>query len=106
MRISIPRGDIKLVQFIIYAPDRTISDIDFDEISFNVKKTPLDQTYLIQKKLTDDEIEQIGTGSYQLKILPEDTENLSYGKYKFSVKVEAEDIKSSYIGDFIVTENI
>lgn len=49
-----------------------------DVLFFTVKKSAKDANYLFQKEST-------GTNSIHIK--PEDTENLSFGKYKYDVQL-------------------
>jgi len=105
MRISMPRGDIKLVRFLINDPDGTASNVDFTEIHFTVKKNFKERTFFFQKKLSAGGIVKLDLGDYQVKIEPLDTSNMSYGAYKFDIQFQYEDqLKETFTGDFILTE--
>lgn len=49
-----------------------------DVLFFTVKKSAKDTNYLLQKK---------STGINSIHIKPEDTDNLSFGKYKYDVQL-------------------
>ncbi len=107
MMIRMPRGDIRLVRFIVNNPDGTKADIDFTEVYFTVKKTSKDHSYQFQERLSTGGITKIDLGEYQLKIEPEDTSSMKYGNYKFDVQFVYEDqLKETFVGDFILTEEI
>lgn len=107
MRIAMARGDIKLVRFLIQTLDEVPADYDFTEIYFTVKKGSRDRQFLFQKKLSTDGIVKLGPGDYQLKILPEDTQNLNFGNYKFDVQIQYRDqLKETFAGDFILKDEV
>lgn len=107
MRISMPRGDIRLVRFLINDPNGTATDIDFTEIYFTVKKTSKDRLYQFQKRLSTGGIEKLDLGDYQVKIEPNDTSKMMYGNYKFDVQLQYEDqLKETFVGDFVLTDEI
>ena len=107
MRVSMPRGDIRLVRFIINDPDGTTTSTDFTEIHFTVKKNATAKVFYFQKKLSTGGIVKLGAGDYQVKIEPEDTQNMAYGNYKFDVQIKYEDqLNETFCGDFILTEEI
>ena len=68
MRIAMPRGDIKLVRFLVNDRNGTGTDIDFTEIYFTVKRTTKDRLYEFQKRLSTGGIIKLGLGDYQIKI--------------------------------------
>lgn len=107
MRIAMHRGDIHYERFIIKDPTGTYTDIDFDEIYFTVKKTPKDRPYLFQKVLSNGSIEKLDIGDYQLKIEPEDTNSLPYGRYVFDINIKYLDIiDESFVGIFDLLEEV
>lgn len=107
MRISMPRGDIRLVRFLINDPNGTATDIDFTEIYFTVKKTSKDRLYQFQKRLSTGGIEKLDLGDYQVKIEPNDTSKMTYGNFKFDVQLQYEDqLKETFVGDFVLTDEI
>ena len=112
MRIAMPRGDIRLVRFLIKELDGVATDIDFTDIYFTVKKNARTQAFLFQKKLSDEKIMKLGPGDYQVKIEPKDTNNLNYGDYEFDIQLVwrdetgEEQLKETTTGDFVITEEI
>lgn len=112
MRIAMPRGDIKLVRFLINNPNGETTNVDFTEIYFTVKKTTKDQQYKFQKKLSTGGIAKLNNGDYQVKIEPDDTKNMNYGAYKFDVQliyVDSNGVKQlqeTFVGDFVLTEEV
>lgn len=107
MMIRMPRGDIKLVRFLVNDPNGTATDVDFTEIYFTVKKTTKDRLYQFQKKLSNGGIIKLGLGDYELKIEPKDTGKMVYGNYKFDVQLQYEDqLKETFVGDFILTDEV
>ena len=102
-----PRGDIRLVRFTVNDPNGTVTDIDFTEIYFTVKKTANDVRYLFQKRLSTGGIIKIDQGDYQIKIEPSDTQNMTYGKYKFDIQLDfLNEVKETFVGDFELSEEI
>ena len=107
MMIRMPRGDIRLVRFLINDPNGTATDIDFTEIYFTVKKTSKDRLYQFQKRLSTGGIIKLDLGDYQVKIEPEDTAKMLYGNFKFDIQLLYEDqLKETFVGDFILTDEI
>ena len=107
MRISMPRGDIRLVRFLINERNGTATDIDFTEIYFTVKKTTRDRLYQFQKRLSTGGIVKLDLGDYELRIEPWDTAKMLYGEYKFDVQLLYEDqLKETFVGDFVLTEEV
>lgn len=105
--IRMPRGDIRLVRFLINDPNGTATDIDFTEIYFTVKKTSKDRLYQFQKRLSTGGIIKLDLGDYQVKIEPEDTAKMLYGNFKFDIQLLYEDqLKETFVGDFILTDEI
>lgn len=102
-----PRGDIRLVRFLVNDPNGTSTDIDFTEIYFTVKKSTKDRLYQFQKRLSDGGIIKLELGDYQVKIEPEDTAKMFYGAYKFDVQLQYEDqLKETFVGDFVLTDEV
>lgn len=107
MMIRMPRGDIRLVRFLVNDPNGTATDIDFTEIYFTVKKSSKDRLYQFQKKLSTGGIVKLDPGDYQVKIEPEDTSKMVYGPYKFDVQLQYQnELKETFVGDFILTEEV
>ena len=107
MTIRMPRGDIRLERFVVNNRDGTVTDIDFTEIYFTVKKTSRDINFLFQKRLSTGEIVKLGTGDYEIKIESDDTSDLSYGNYKFDIQlVYGNQLKETFVGDLVITDEI
>lgn len=112
MRIAMPRGDIKLVRFLINDPGGETSQLDFTEVYFTVKKTAKDREYKFQKRLSAGGIVRLAAGDYQVKIEPDDTKEMSYGNYLFDIQlvyIDSEGVKQlqeTFVGDFVLTEEI
>ena len=107
MMIRLPRGDIRLIRFVIEDPDHKKTRINFSEIYFTVKKTANDKPFLFQKKLSSGDITKLDHGDYQVKIESTDTDNLAYGNYKFDVQLVYEnEVKETFVGDFVITDEI
>ena len=112
MRISMPRGDIKLVRFLVNDLNGTATDVDFTEIYFTVKRSTKDRLYEFQKRLTKGGITKLALGDYQLKIEPKDTNKMvtnstRFPNYVFDVQLEYENfIKETFTGTFVLTDEV
>ena len=107
MTITMPRGDIRDVRFTVYDPDNTLTDLDFDEIYFTVKRRASDSSALIQKTLTGETIEKVSTGIYQFTIDATDTDNLEIGKYAFDIELcLADAVKQTTVGTLELTPEV
>ena len=107
MRIALCRGDIKYCRFCVYDENGHKSTTDFTEVYFTVKKKFSDRYYLFQKTLTGGTIEKIELGDYQIKIEPQDTNNLQFGEYKFDIQIQYENaIKETFVGDFVIKPEV
>lgn len=111
MRICMPRGDIRLVRFQVIDENGDISQIDFDEIYFTVKKRYSDTNFLFQKRLSTGGIVKIDTGDYQIRIAPEDTDGLAINRtgecYDFDIELNFEgQVKQTFAGDFVLTKEV
>lgn len=104
LKISLPRGDIRNVNFTVKSGETTYSD--FTEIYFTVKKSTTNKIMLFQKRLTDGTIRQ-NDDAYTLRIEPEDTDKLEYGVYAFDIEVIKGDvIKQTTIGELTITPEV
>lgn len=107
--VTMARGDIHLIRFQVTDEDTgDISQVDFTEIYFSVKRNALERNVLFQKTLSTGGIAKIGTGDYQIRIEPEDTENLEFNrKYDFDIQIEFEDqIKQTKCGELYLEKEI
>lgn len=105
MRIALIRGDIDYERFLIKDKDGNLTNVDFDEVYFTVKKTTRDHAVIFQKKLTNGTITKNGLGDYQVKIESSDTDGLPYGDYVFDVQVSyLNEIKKTFVGKFAIMD--
>lgn len=107
MEIKMPKGDIRPVAFTVYDPSSTVSDVDFDEIYFTVKRDYSEKNYVFQKRLTNGTIEKTGNGEYKFIIEANDTDNLRVGKYVFDIElIYGNEIKQTSIGVLELTNEV
>ena len=107
MTITMPRGDIRDVQFTVYASNGTVTELDFTEIYFTVKEKANDTAALFQKTLTGDTITKESTGVYKFSIMPEDTDNLNIGRYVFDIELLVGDtVKQTTLGTLDLTPEV
>lgn len=86
VNLSQTRGDSKAYQFQRFNKvDKSVITIPPDTIYMTVKKNYDTKDYLFQKTKNDFVIDPDGT--YHFEILPEDTEELRYGKYVYDIQV-------------------
>ena len=107
MRISMPRGDIRYVRFLINNLDGTAANVDFTEIYFTVKRKFTDRSFLFQKKLSTGGIKKLNVCDYQIKIEPEDTGMMYIGDFVFDIQLDYvvdgdEILKETFVGDFVL----
>lgn len=95
--LEMTRGDTLRFKFQRKTENEEIIYEKLDKMYFTVKKNRETKKVLIQKTsdhgITYDE----GTGYYHVVIEPEDTDNLSYGKYYFDVEITKNDIVKTII---------
>jgi hypothetical protein len=106
MDITLPRGDIKNIKFLVNRKDGSKAT-DFDEIYFTVKKDFNQSEYVIQKKLTQGDI-TLGTDNYyHFTLHPNDTDSLRYGNYVFDIElVKGDIIKQTSVGMLTITSEV
>ena len=104
LEFSMARGDLSSFPFAVYL-DEELDQTSMDEIYFTVKKHFYDPEPLFQKTLSDGDIEDLGGGNYLITILPEETENLPFGKYDFDIEVvRLPEIKKTFNGTLELTK--
>lgn len=114
MRISMPRGDLRLVRFLVNERNGTGTDVDFTEIYFTVKRSANDRLYEFQKKLSTGGIVKLGPGDYQLRIDPKDTNkmvinSLRFPNYIFDIQLVYKgsfNIQETFVGTFVLTQEV
>ncbi len=58
-----------------------------DKMYFTVKDDPSEKSYIFQKTLLNGIEFDTATGIYIIKILPEDTDNLSFASYDYDIEI-------------------
>lgn len=107
MRIAMIRGDIDYERFLILDDTGNPTDVDFDDVHFTVKKRTTNAPVLFQKKYSSNTIEKLGPGDYQVKINPEDTNNLPFGNYVFDIQLSYQNIiKKTFVGTFVIMDEV
>ena len=107
MEITMPRGDIRPVRFLIKGENGDPASVLFTEIYVTFKKSFIDKTYLFQKRLSDGTVLQLDVGDYEFIIMPEDTDGLKITDYVFDIEVLYEDqIKQTFVGKLILTNEV
>lgn len=104
MEIVMPRGDLRVIQFGVSS--HGVPYTDLDEIYFTVKKSVASKTVNMQKKLSTGDIVLIDD-KFQFTIMPEDTDNLEYGRYVFDIEViKTGVIKETSVGSLTLTSEV
>lgn len=114
MRISMPRGDYKLVRFLVNERNGTAADVDFTEIYFTVKRSADVRLYEFQKRLSTGGITKLGPGDYQIRIEPKDTNKMivntpKFQNYVFDIQLDYHGsftIKETFTGTFVLTKEV
>lgn len=104
MTVTMPRGDIRT--FIFTITDSSVDEktvFELTDIYFTVKRTWNDKNYLIQKRLSNGEIEHLYDNTYQFVIEASDTDNLQFGNYVFDIELVGNGIKQTQTGELILT---
>ena len=98
--IYLTRGDTAVLNLQIKQDDGTDYIVkDGDSILFTIKKTTKDKTVILQKAVVNG----------QIKINPEETSALNYGRYCYDVQLKKEDGTVSTVippAQFILTEEV
>ena len=107
IEISMPRGDLKKCRFWIRDQYGEVSDIQFDEIYFTVKRNFYDQDFIFQKRLSDNSIVRLEDGSYQFTIEPADTNDCAVAMHVCDIEiVEEGSIKQTVVGTLDLTNEV
>lgn len=109
LSITMPRGDINLIRFLVNDfQTGEPSQVDFDEIYMTVKENIYERDYIFQKRLSNDGIEKLGTGDYQIRLDASDTDQLEFGKtYPFDIELVYENqIKQTEYGELRITPEV
>jgi len=108
MEIVMARGDLETRSFQIMNRNSEGAETPFtdtlDEAYFTVKKLFTDTQYKFQKRLTDGGIVSLGSGRYQFRIEPSDTDGLMFGDYVFDIELVIDgELKKTFVGQLILT---
>ena len=105
LSITMPRGDLRNVKFCIRSGESLTTDMT--EIYFTVKQTTRANNYIFQKSLTNGDITLGEDNYYHFTILPEDTNAMDYGVYKFDIEIiRNNEIKQTKIGVLTISEEV
>lgn len=108
LEIIFPRGD-RVSKKIAIREKATgeLTDIEFDDIYFTVKRKYLNQEYNFQKRLSTGGIVKDAEGYYHLVFLPEDTDGLPFGEYDFDIELVKDGaIKQTTVGILTLTKEV
>lgn len=104
--ITMPRGDLRGVNFNIYDASGAEVSKAFTQITFTVKPSVNSREIVFQKKLTDGTITRNGN-TYSLSIKPEDTDYIAYGSYYYDVElIRGDALHQTFVGKLIITEEV
>ena len=107
MEITMARGDLERRSITLKHSDGTPFTTVPDEIYFSVKMNAKDTNVLFQKRFTTGGINQTSENKYQITILPEDTNSMSFGTYDFDIEIVKEgEIKKTFCGVFTLTKEV
>lgn len=81
-------------------------DQDLESAYFSCKNSANDETYIFQKSL-EDGITKVGTGTYRVRVAPEDTVNLEAKTYRYDLQIGLNgDIATVLKGTLKIVEDI
>ncbi len=107
MKITLPRGDIRQITFMVESADGIPYDGEITEIYFTVKRYYSEKAAILQKKLSTGEIISDGDGQYHFTLYPEDTDNLQFTKYAFDIEiVGGSTLKQTFVGELELTMEV
>ena len=98
------RGDTAKYRFQRFDAEGNVIQTPADAIYFTVKVNGYTDEVLLQKKLEDMEFDE--NYYYHITILPEDTDNLDYGTYRYDIEVIQDGVKTTTVGELIIDEEI
>lgn len=108
LKIVLPRGDRTSKKIAIREKgSQELTDIEFDDIYFTVKRVYLAEEYRFQKRYSTGQIIKGEDGYYRFTILPEDTNGLPFGNYDFDIEVVKNGaIKHTTVGVLTLTKEV
>ncbi len=81
-------------------------DQDLETAFFSCKKSANDTGYIFQKTITDG-ISKVNTGTYRVRIAPEDTKDIEAGSYRYDLQIGVNgDVYTVLKGELMITEDI
>lgn len=107
MKIEMARGDIHKQRFTLLGGDGQPYVEPLDNIYFTVKENAKDREYKFQKRMSDDDIVWVDSGTYQFTIMPDDTNNLKFGEYDCDIEiVRSGTLKKTFLGKLIIGREV
>lgn len=107
MNIELIRGDTLPLKFQRKLVDNSVVTEKPDKMFFTVKTDYFNEEYLFQKRLDESIVYNEQDNYYYLTIEPEDTDNLSYGKYVFDIEIIKDgDVKTILKGKLKITQEV
>ena len=105
--IVMHRGDKVDKKFrVINKVTKEPMDIAFDDIFITFKMVYLSETVTFQKRMSNGDI-VFHDGYYHFSIMPEDTDNLPFGKYDYDIEVVRNgQIKQTRAGKLYITNEV
>lgn len=101
--IEFPRGDTCPISFDITDANGNTLDFTGSEIYFTMKKNYTVQTYILQKKYSDGDIEIDGSKG-KIVLEHDDTAELNYGSYVYDIQVKSGSyVKTLCLGTITLT---
>lgn len=106
--MEMTRGDNFDIRFQRRNDRKEIITTPADEVYFTVKKNYYDKNFVFQKKLNNGTITfNEEDYFYYMSVVPEDTNNLSYGDYVYDIEIIVESkVKTISKGSFKITEEV
>lgn len=108
--IEIPKMDYQILSLALYKNGNIVKLEENDEMYFTVKKSPYDETPLIQKSLSSGINYNSTTKKYEIEITSEDTQEFIMGNvegyygYDITIYYSGNRPKQQAIGYFKITD--
>ena len=106
--MKIRRGDYKLFKFQRKNKKKEIITDLPNKMYFTVKENEYKEKALFQKTLENGITYTTNDNYYHIEILPEDTDNLAYGNYKYDIEIiyDSTKRKTLIVDELEITEEI
>lgn len=98
------RGDTAKYKFQRHDADGNVITTKADNIYFTVKTNGYSDDVLLQKTIEDMEFDN--DYYYHFVIEPSDTDNLSFGTYRYDIEVIQDNVKTTTVGELVLDEEI